>query len=379
MSEPFEPRFGEGLCQAREIGPGRVDASVYSDPRRWERERERLFPRVWLIVDRAEVVPEAGDYLLWERSGQTVVIARQDDGSLAAFHNVCQHRGARIVSASGHSEGRRLVCRWHGFGYDLRGRVAHIPPRGQSFSPADVADLCAPAVAVEEWAGFIWINYAGERAEPLREYLAEVGDELDGYGIQDWKTYGGDAWEVPSNWKTTLDGFMEAWHTPTAHVKTLRGGFRYDETQFTCFDRHSMMVVPLEGIDLDALPQPIDHREHLYNHYLTFPNTIWSVFPHHAQVITVSPIDHARCYLQGWVMSRREAPPGVPQEKWERSNTTAVTHFRRVTSEDMWISSEAGATLRSYGYRRNILNEAECRITAYYQVLERYLSGESAA
>ncbi len=373
MAGPTQERFGDGVCHSQRIGPSRLDASAYTDPARWEAERSHLFDRVWLVVDRSERLASPRDTLLWERSGQTLLIARQDDGSLAAFHNVCQHRGARIRECSGAIPGGQLVCPWHGFVYDLRGRLVDLPDHGASFAAGDLDGLRAPAVAVEEWAGFIWINYASEEAEPLADYLGEIQEELSWYGLEDWKTWGGDSWEFAANWKTVIDGFNEAWHTPTAHRNSIRGGFRYDETQFTVFDTHSMMVTPLKGIDLDALPRPIDHRAELYTHYLAFPNTIFSVFPNHAQCITISPIDHAHCRLEGWVMSRREAPEGFSDEKWEAFNTGGVDHFRRVTREDIHISTEVGRTMSSYGYRQNLFNEVECRITAFHSVVERFL------
>ena len=68
------------------------------------------------------------------------MIARQDDGSLFAFHNVCRHRGSRIVSEGGHCEARRLTCPFHGFTYDLEGNVIDVPER-DTFDPAHLEEL----------------------------------------------------------------------------------------------------------------------------------------------------------------------------------------------------------------------------------------------
>ena len=106
-------RWGEGTDQRESIGTSRGDPSVYTDPGRFALERDRLFRRTWHVAGRTEELPKPGDFLVWERVGQSVVIARQLDGRLAAFHNVCRHRGARIVRESGHCESGQLGCPFH--------------------------------------------------------------------------------------------------------------------------------------------------------------------------------------------------------------------------------------------------------------------------
>ena len=71
---------------------GTVSADVYRDPDRFEQEREKVLRYSWLIAAASEI-PKRDDWLLYEGHGETVVVARQADGSVAAFHNVCQHRG----------------------------------------------------------------------------------------------------------------------------------------------------------------------------------------------------------------------------------------------------------------------------------------------
>ena len=85
-----------------------------------------------------------------------MVVARQDDGSITAWHNICQHRGARIVGDSGRCEHGKFICPWHGFGYDLAGRVTGVPLR-ETISERELKDLRAPAVRATEWAGFVWL------------------------------------------------------------------------------------------------------------------------------------------------------------------------------------------------------------------------------
>lgn len=365
-------RWGEGSDQSAALGTSEVDASVYTDPARFALERERLFRRVWHVAGRVEQVAAPGDYLLWERVGQSVVIARQADGGLAGFHNVCRHRGARIVSESGHCESGRLVCPFHAFAYDLEGRVVHVPER-ETFDPARLEGLRAPPVAVEAWGGWLWVHFEPDAAPPLEQFLGGLVDELAWYGMQDWRYYGGSTYQCEANWKVVLEGFLEAWHTPTVHHRTVRGGFDVPRSTFATFDPHSMMVVPLAALDIDSAPEPVEHRQYADCQYLLFPSAFLNMFPDQGNLITVHPIDVDRTICQGHVVARREAPEGVGQTEWERSVESSIGLMDRIMGEDLGIAGEIAANRHSFAYQRNLYNTLECRIGAFHRQVDAWL------
>ena len=155
-----------------EIGPSTMSRDVYTDPVRFELERERVLSTHWLIAGRAEQIPAPGDWLTYEGHGETVVVTRQPDGGFAAFHNVCQHRGPAIVGELTGCGARRFTCPYHGWVYDTTGDLVGVPER-EDFDPAHLDGLRAPAVAVEEWGGWLWIDLAGpDAAPPLMDAIA---------------------------------------------------------------------------------------------------------------------------------------------------------------------------------------------------------------
>ena len=127
-------RLGEGVQLVPDYGPSIMDASVYNDPVRFELERERVLAAHWILAGRSDQVRDAGDWLTFEGHGETVVVTRQSDGSLAAFHNVCQHRGPAIVGELVGCGARRFTCPYHGWVYDTRGVVVGVPER-EDFDP----------------------------------------------------------------------------------------------------------------------------------------------------------------------------------------------------------------------------------------------------
>ncbi len=97
----------------------------------------------WQVICRSSELPNPGDFITWAGQGETIVLTRRRDGGVSGFHNVCQHRGARIVSEPSGCA-RRFSCRWHNWVYDLQGAVVGVPDR-EDFDPAALAWPPPPA------------------------------------------------------------------------------------------------------------------------------------------------------------------------------------------------------------------------------------------
>jgi phenylpropionate dioxygenase-like ring-hydroxylating dioxygenase large terminal subunit len=355
------------------IGPTRVDAAVYVSEEQWERERTTLFRETWYVVDRSSVIAEPGDFLVWEEFGETVVVRRADDGSLSAFHNVCQHRGARIVDPESQCEGRvghckngRFTCPWHGFVYDESGMVVHVPDRAD-FDDAELTGLRAPTVAVEDWGGWIWINLAGDRAEPLVDYLGpEVVEELGHYRMEHMVLHAKREWVMPTNWKAVVDGFIEVYHVSETHRETIPGTLALRDTYQHLLGRHSMYVIPFAD-SLDQLLDSQDHVAQALSHYLVFPNSIFNCLPTHIQAFQPVPIDARTAKYTAWNLIQPGGDDAFVKEMDARWG-----HFTRVAAEDLHAATQVGATMRSAGYARNLMNAREIRIPHFLDNVRAY-------
>ena len=102
-----------------------VDARVYTDPERLEAERRRIFQELPLLVGFSNEVAAPGERILFDGAGPPIVVIRGKDGSLRAFLNMCTHRAARLVSDCEPSQ--RLMCPFHGWTFDLEGRLRSMP------------------------------------------------------------------------------------------------------------------------------------------------------------------------------------------------------------------------------------------------------------
>lgn len=345
------------------VPPSVVDAERYRDPEQYERELRRILLRSWLLACPAGALAQPRDFLVWEQLGQSVLIVRLDDGALAAWHNVCQHRGAPIVGEpSGQCPLGAFRCPWHGFSYDLEGRVVHTPLR-QAFDEERLRGLRAPQVRVHEWAGFVWLALDAD-TPPLERYLADLGPEIEGYGFASWEARFSHSWTVEANWKTVIDAFNETWHVPFTHRDTVRGGLLWRDAQLRMLPPHSMMAIPLRKFAEQA--ESLDARQRMLNHYLAFPNTIFNCLPTLMQAFSSWPAGPRTTVLTAWGLNQ---PPhdGRSADEWEQQAAYDWEHFKAVVDEDRQVLEAAGRVYDSLGFRRNMFNAAEGRLTAFHQ------------
>lgn len=368
-------RVGRDMPRVPPVGPTRVLASVYTDPERFEQERVKVFRRSWFVIERGSEIPDPGDYLIWEEFGETVVVTRQRDGNVAAFHNVCQHRGARICDPRDTPSGSKagtcteyFECPWHGFRYGLDGAVLGIPERAD-FARDQVEGLRAPGVAVREWGGWLWVNLSGDLAPSLEDWLGpEIMEELGHYRMEDMVLHRKQTWHMPVNWKAVVDGFIEVYHVGTAHRRTIGDLLATRDTFQTLFDRHSMYVVP-GAAGLDAMLAGQDHIQNSISHYLVFPNSIFNCNATHIQFFMPIPIDANTSKYTAWNLI---LPGG--DEEFIGFMDMMWGFFTAVAEEDLYAAQQVGATRQSMGYTRNIMNERECRIPHFLDNVEKMLA-----
>jgi len=364
---------GRPMTEAEEqypLEPHILDARQYNDTDQYRRELDQIFFRSWMPVCPSEDLASPRDYYVWDKLNQSVVIVRLDDGRLSAWHNVCQHRGARLLEASGSCPKGRFSCPWHGFGYDLEGKVNTVPLR-DSFPADQLVDLRAPSVRVEEWSGFVWLAF-DEGLPDLRTYLGVIGTELEGYQLDGFATKFRATLKLGANWKLVVDAFNETWHVPFTHRDTLTGLVMWRDATLHLESPHSWMALPVRGFT-DRTDHS-DHRKSHLCHYLAFPNTIFSCFPTHLQMWTTWPISPTETVLEAYGVVG-PTPDGMDDAKWARRNERDWDQFMKVTTEDAAVINGFGTVSRSLGFRRNLFNTAESRLTAFHEEVSKRVDG----
>ena len=364
-------RLGPGVQQVPDYGPSTMTRDPYTDPVRFELERERVLGTHWILAGRSEQAANPGDWVSFEGHGETVVITRQPDGSLAAFHNVCQHRGPSIVGKWQGCGARRFTCPYHGWVYDTSGKLVGVPER-EDFSPEHLADVRAPAVAADEWGGWIWINLAGpDKAVPLAEAIGpEIMADLGRFDMEGMVLHEVVEFDVPVSYKAIVDGFNEVYHVtelhhvPSAFTKSTR------DTSFHILGDNYMCFVPRPETK-DLLEATWDHHKYAICHYVVFPNTVFNCNPEHVQVFNPIPIDVDRTKFLCWQIIY---PGDLDDPEYAEYYSRTMAHWaalKGVVAEDIAIYDQLARTKRSSGYTKHILSARECKIAHYHENMDR--------
>ncbi len=364
-------RIGRDLPVFPPVGPTKVSSSVYTDPARLEEELEKVFFRSWIIVDRSSAIPNPGDYLVWEEIGQTVVVSRLEDGSVRAFHNVCMHRGARIVDPDrgnpGHCADLKFECPWHGWQYDQTGSVVGVPAR-IDFDAAELKDVRAMEVAVHEFAGWIWMVLDPEHAVDFEEWMGpEILEELGHFSMGEWEVNAFKVWEMECNWKAVVDAFIEVYHLYGAHKNSIGDGLSQQYTYQWLFDRHSMYVVPSTE-RIEAILDSEDHIADAISHYYVFPVNTFNCSASSLQMFQAIPVDVNTTRYKCWYLCH----PGGDEEYMDRVRY-GWEGFCKIAEEDLYAAKQVGSTGKSIAYKRNIMNQRECRIPHFLENIERMI------
>jgi phenylpropionate dioxygenase-like ring-hydroxylating dioxygenase large terminal subunit len=230
------------------LGTDPLSADVFTSEEQFAQERERIFKKVWLNVGRVEQIPRPGDYFVKDLvvCNTSVVVVRGKDGKVKAFHNMCSHRGNKLAW-DGKGTCQMFTCKFHGWSYALDGKLTFVPDEGGFFALKKEALGMTP-VAVDVWAGFIFINVDPSPHETLQDYLGELGAGLADYPFGElsatstsWTT------EVKANWKVIKDAFQEVYHIAFLHKRSIPDSFTSKANPYAhCLDvqlypRHGSM------------------------------------------------------------------------------------------------------------------------------------------
>lgn len=203
------------------VSTGPMPASLYTDPEHFEKERERIFRRAWLMVGRQERISEPGQFFVKEIAvlGVSVIITRAKDGKVRAFHNVCSHRGNHVVLES---EGKRsrFTCRYHGWTYQNSGELIGVPDES-GFFDFDKKKCGLTPIACAVWDGWIFINLQPKPEVSLTEFLGDFGKQFADIPYPHAENCMIMSGEIKANWKCLADNFSEFYHIFAIHPKTL--------------------------------------------------------------------------------------------------------------------------------------------------------------
>jgi Rieske 2Fe-2S family protein len=177
-------------------------------------EQAAIFSAQWVLVGHQSQIGQPGDYFVQEVAGESLIIARDREGTIRGFYNVCRHRGTRLCEdRSGHSS--TIQCPYHAWTYGLDGRLIGVPHM-ESVPGFDKADYSLHAVNLGVWEGFIFVNLA-EDPMPLEKWFAPLAGKFSQWNMPRLRSARRIEYDVRANWKLMFENYSECYHCPGVH------------------------------------------------------------------------------------------------------------------------------------------------------------------
>jgi Rieske 2Fe-2S family protein len=333
----------------------------YTSQAVYDEERERLFFGDWVCIGRADEIASPGDYLVRDVVGESVFVVRNRAGALRAFYNVCAHRGTKLLDddpACG-TLGKALKCPYHAWSYDYDGRLLATPNVHED-ELFERADYRLHSIAVDEYAGFLFVNLADE-ARPLHDRLVDSNEtitDFDRYRMGELRLAKRITYDVAANWKIVVENYNECLHCPTIHpelvqvIPLFRKGEVWDgETA----DGGNLMIEGATSFtatgtsDLPRFPGLLPGDYGMYYGVFQFPNLMVNLHPDSVMAYLVFPNGPARTTVLSEFYFRPEAmalpgfDPSPTVELWDL-----------ISRQDWTVCERAQLGVSSRAYRSGV-------------------------
>src|SRR6266481_3547135 len=308
--------------------PHALPAWVYNNGEMTRLELERILMPSWQIVCHINSIPKAGDYETFDLGPESVVVLRDRDGSIRAFHNVCRHRGARLLDGSGNCPAT-ITCPYHGWTYRHDGGLMGMPVR-ESFPGLDRAEHGLRPVRTDIAFGFVFVCRAGD-PPPVSRVWGKLAEELLPYRLEDMvplEPVSEETWSV--DWKIAMDNYIESYQVLIGRVTA-----HLPEVQRRC-----------------------------WRFYSALPNLGLDVYPERMDFFQVLPDGPGRCIVRGGVF-------GLPDERREMRAIRYLSSRinTQVNNEDKWLCGRVQRGLASGSYKPGPLSRLERWMLEFHNLL----------
>jgi phenylpropionate dioxygenase-like ring-hydroxylating dioxygenase large terminal subunit len=343
-----------------------IPSAWYFDPAMFALECRAIFGGSWQYAARLDQLRDPGSFVTLDIAGEPILVVRDDEGTLRALHNVCRHRAAQVINEP---EGKvsKLRCRYHGWTYDLAGRLRGTP----EFD--GVQEFCKeeqglPSLAVQAYGPFVFIHQ-GMPKQPLRDYLTPFPERTEGIGLVRLKFAGRRSYDIACNWKVFVDNYQDGgYHVNTVHPG-LAGALDYAHYRVENFPWGSVQSSPIKPSS-DPTVNKVRGGDHAY-YWWIFPNLMVNLYQGVMDTNLVLPLGPDRCRV---IFDFYFAEVEGPEAQKFIADSIAVAH--QVQLEDQGVCEEVQRGLKSRSYDTGRFSvKREAGGYHFHQLLAKTLRG----
>lgn len=200
------------LAERRKPGYS-LESPFYADREIFELDVAAVFGRQWIFVASEPEVHEPGDFIIVDIGPYSLIVLRDDDGDVNAMHNVCRHRGTRLLNEPRGSVGN-LVCGYHQWTYAPDGSLLHA---GQQSAGFDASCFGLKRVPVRRVGGLIFVCLSQQPPADFDEVAARISPYLAPHVLERTRVAAQTETIEDANWKLVMENNRECYHCEASH------------------------------------------------------------------------------------------------------------------------------------------------------------------
>ena len=194
-----------------------LDQRFYTDPGIYELELEKIIARNWILAGHVSELAEPGDFKVLDVARESAIIVRSREGAIKAFANVCRHRGS-LVCLEKKGNTRKFACPYHGWTYDTDGQLIAARSMPDDF---DKSGYSLRPVSYGEIHGLMFVCFCDEPPS-LEGAIRDLAEPMALFDFPNLKVAANKTYEIPANWKLSIENYQECYHCATAHPEYAR-------------------------------------------------------------------------------------------------------------------------------------------------------------
>ncbi|MBT5434274.1 MAG: aromatic ring-hydroxylating dioxygenase subunit alpha [Alphaproteobacteria bacterium] len=354
--------------------------SAFTSDAFYDLEREQLFSRTWFCIGFASDIPDPGDVSPVWFGDLSILLVRGDDHAVCVFHNVCPHRGMRLVREP--AKGKRvLACPYHCWTFDKTGKLLRRPyflgPDDPDGLPREADPPSLRAIRSAMWSDAIMINLDG-RAPEFAEHVRHLDAAAAPYGaVREGPNTDNIDYVIDANWKLIVENFIDSYHVKWIHKEldatTPMTTYRHETVGNISIGRApAPLSRPGYGGNMPGWPGMSEESTQTLTYLALFPN-----------LLLVFSSDQMTCFHlmpDGPFRTRERIKFYMPHDalspEFETDRTESVNAYRKLNDEDVWLVEELQQSRRSPAFDGGRFSPHWDRITHHFakQVAEAVLA-----
>ena len=340
-------------------------------------EQKDFFAKAWVFAGVISDVQASGDYITVQAGAFPLAVIKLKDGTLAAYHNICRHRGATLLEGTGNT-GKSLVCPYHRWTYTLQGQLKGMPNMAECFPDLKRAQLSLKLASIGEFQGLIFVN--PDPAADFESWISPIRDKAWPHDLstKDISEAAPLIYDLKCDWKIFIENAIDGYHLAYLHEATL-GGPKPDKNIWERHGDHLVWYAIDEEGRRHSLPAKAQNEYKKYRTkpikaaaspryggvYHLFPTTVIDASPYNLNISTLIPLEAGRCRMvvRQWVgpgqsKDERKYIPGynaktgiISSDNW----TKPALETGDFQTEDVWICEKIQRGMNSPAFERGPL------------------------